>query len=427
MTRPKRLLLPLAAILAGLVALEVALAVMWSSSESRGAAGLRFQIERLEQFASDYGAGSAADADDSDTADPRAQARKVVGNAIHPYSGYSDRTEHEWLPLSRQRTQGGPQQISILILGGSVAAGFTPGGTDALRAALLEDPRFAAKRIVFLTSGQPGFKQPQQLMRLAHFLTQGVEPDLVFDLSGFNEVTVGRANLVLGSHPTYPMHRKWITLAEPPVGDWPLRRDRWVSQRDFLVERARALGSAPWTSSQLWSDWRARQLRARTDALFDSSEALIAEATAPPDADVLGPRFDGEEGAIAGLIVDHWRECALSAHALCAARGIPYFPVIQPAAIDPGSQPLLPDELRRTAGLDSTWTDGAAQGYPLLREACVDLRAAGVPCIDLTRVFVDESRPMFRDSVHLTLSGNQLVAAGIAEGILAGLPANWRP
>ena len=101
--------------------------------------------------------------------------------------------------------------------------------------------------------------------------------------------------------------------------------------------------------------------------------------------------------------------------------------MIQPAAIDPGSQPLLPDELRRTAGLDSTWTDGAAEGYPLLREAGAKLCASGVPCIDLTRVFVEESRPMFRDSVHLTLAGNQLVAEGIAAGMLAALPADWRP
>lgn len=423
----KRLLLPLVAVSVGLLGLELALGLMWSSSEDRGSAGLRFQIERLEQFASDYGAGGSGEPDPEATADPRAQARKLVGNAIHPYSGYSDRGEHEWIQLSKQRTQGPPNQVAIMVLGGSVAAGFTPGGTDALRQALERDPRFAGKRIVFLTSGQPGFKQPQQLMRLAHFVTHGVEPDLVFDLSGFNEVTVGRANLVLGSHPTYPMHRKWVALAEPPVGDWPLRRDRWVRQRDVLVEEARGLGAATGSISQLWSDWRARQLRARIDGLFAASESLIAEATAPPGSDVLGPRFDGAEAEIAGLIVDHWRECALSAHALCAARGIPYFPVIQPAAIDPGSQPLLPDELRRTAGLDSTWTEGAAQGYPLLREACAELRASGVPCIDLTRVFVEESRPMFRDSVHLTLAGNQLVAEGIAAGMLAALPADWRP
>jgi hypothetical protein len=418
MNGPKRLLLPLAAILAGLVALEVVLAVLWSSGESRGSAGLRFQTERLEQFASDYRK------DDEELA---AQARKIVGNAIHPFSGYSDRTEHEWLPLSRQRTQGGPQQVSILILGGSVAAGFTPGGTDALRAVLKADERFAGKRIVFLTSGQPGFKQPQQLMRLVHFLTQGVEPDLVFDLSGFNEVTVGRANHSLGSHPTHPMHRKWVALAEPPAGDWPLRRDRWVQRRDDLVARARRLSAAPWSWSQLWCDWRARQLDRRIDALFAESEALIAEATAPPGADILGPPFDGEVADIAGAIVDHWRECALSAHALCAARGIPYFAVIQPAAIDPGSQPLLPDELRRTAGLAASWTAGAAEGYPLLRAAGAELRDAGVPCIDLTRVFVDEARPMFRDSVHLTLLGNQLVAEGIGRGMLAALPADWRP
>jgi hypothetical protein len=34
---------------------------------------------------------------------------------------------------------------------------------------------------------------------------------------------------------------------------------------------------------------------------------------------------------------------------------------------------------------------------------------------------------MFRDSVHLTLLGNQLVAEGIGRGMLAALPADWRP
>ena len=423
----KRLLLLLSATAMGLLGLELVLRLLWSSSEVRGSAGLRFQIERLEQFASDYGAGDSNEPGPEAPVAPRAQARKLVGNAIHPYSGYSDRGEHEWIQLSRQRTEGPPNQVAIMVLGGSVAAGFSPAGTSVLRESLERDPRFQGKRIVFLTSGQPGFKQPQQLMRLAHFMTYGVEPDLVFDLSGFNEVTVGRANWRLGSHPTHPMHRKWVALAEPPVGDWPLRRDRWIRQRDALVEAARVLGGATASGSQLWSDWRARQLRKRINDLFAASESLIAEATAPPGSDILGPRFDGEEPQVAGAIVDHWRECALSAHALCAARGIPYFPVIQPAAIDPGSQPLLPDELRRTAGLDSTWTEGAAQGYPLLRAAGAELRAAGVPCIDLTRVFVGESRPMFRDSVHLTLAGNQIVGEAVAAGILAALPRDWRP
>lgn len=407
------------------LAMEGVLRLVWPAGSSQGSAGLEELVGKLQDFATDYGAGRPVPDDSAHDPGAVPSGASDAGSVLHPYTAYSAKWENEWISRSQEQPRG---PVQVLVLGGSVAAGFSGVGTSVLGSLIGKDPRFRGRRIVFLPFGQPGFKQPQQLFRLTHLLTQGITPDLVFDLSGFNEIAAGQANYNLGSHPAYPRHNKWLALAAPPEGEWQLRVERWTAWRDDLAGRADSLGDHWLARSEVWCEVRRRNLQGEVSALFAASENLAVEAaqSGAPEH-LLGPKFDGGEEAVPQLVVEHWLESAISAHAICKARGIVYFPVLQPAAIDPGSQPLLPEEFRRSSGVSQHWVKGADEGYPLLRSAVLRLRERGIPGIDLSRIFVEEERPVFKDAVHLTYRGNEMLATQLAEDMLAGLPSGWKP
>jgi len=53
--------------------------------------------------------------------------------------------------------------------------------------------------------GFPGYKQPQQLLALAYFLSLGAEYDLIINLDGYNDIVLPVTdNYNLGSTPFSP-------------------------------------------------------------------------------------------------------------------------------------------------------------------------------------------------------------------------------
>ncbi len=418
-------LIALTATLLAWIAVEFALPLIWTEGSGRGSAGLRELLTKVEEFVSDYGSGAALRDRSSVSQKDGATKASDASSLLHPYTAYSN----SWESAAISRFKGQPENVvRVLVLGGSVAAGFHGAGTEALGRRLAEDPRIQSGRVVFIPFGQPGFKQPQQLMRMAHLFAQGVVPDIVIDLSGFNEVAVGQANFNLGAHPAYPQFKKWATLAAPPAGDWSLRVERWTAWRDDFAARVQGLMETWPAGSEIWCELVRRRLKRELKALFRASDELAAEAIrSRVPRHLLGPEWSGDELSVPPLLVEHWKESAISAHAICRAFGAVYYPVLQPAAIDEGSQPNLPDRFRRTEGVTPPWRIGVGQGYPLLREAVQGLQAIGIPAIDLTGVFVRESTPVFKDAVHLHRQGNVLLGEAMASGMIERLPPNWKP
>ena len=85
-------------------------------------------------------------------------------------------------------------QFIVGIFGGSVAAWFCQAGVARLTADLKQQPFFKDKDLVPLCFSHEGYKQPQQLIVLAYFLSIGQQFDLVINIDGFNEVTLSRLN-----------------------------------------------------------------------------------------------------------------------------------------------------------------------------------------------------------------------------------------
>jgi hypothetical protein len=319
-----------------------------------------------------------------------------------------------------------PEVSRVAILGGSLALELFLYARDALREALQRDPAFAGRELEIVSLALGGMKQPQQLLVLDYVLVLGARFDAVVNLDGFNEVVLPLTdNRPFGVALHYP--RSWLTYASKGLdvsgqvllgGIADLRRRR--------AERAGHLaGSFLGRSAVALLVWSAldRRDQGRLAALEEELRAYFADEERARGLQESGPpeRFADPEAARRGA-VSLWRDASVQLARTCAANGIAYLHVLQPSQYYAGERAFTPWERDHALSApDRPYRTHAEAGYPLLVEAGRELTREGVPFADLTGVFDDESRTVYRDDCcHL----NDYGYARLAEAIAAALDAS---
>ena len=149
---------------------------------------------------------------------PAPQDRLVVGEALHPYFGPTHRPGTPFdIPASLREGTAVPErmttnnfgfvsphdypfaktsedQVILGMFGGSVGAWFCQIGAPRLVDQLRANPYFKDREIVPLCFAHEGYKQPQQALVLAYFLSIGQAYDLVVNIDGFNDVALAALN-----------------------------------------------------------------------------------------------------------------------------------------------------------------------------------------------------------------------------------------
>src|SRR5689334_10963828 len=146
---------------------------------------------------------------------PETQARRLTGDGLHPYFGPTHAPGSPFdipdalrdppsaparlttnnfgfvAPFDYPFVKAREQQFVIGMLGGSVGAWFCQVGAHRLLDDLKQHVYFGSRELVPVCLSHEGYKQPQQLLVLAYFLSIGQRFDLVINIDGFNEVTLG--------------------------------------------------------------------------------------------------------------------------------------------------------------------------------------------------------------------------------------------
>jgi hypothetical protein len=127
-----------------------------------------------------------------------AESAALDALSLHPYLGWDanvgfdqiDRDNHE------EHTGESLGAWSILVVGGSVAAGFSgdEDATNAVSLILSSSPEIPRRRSKFMNLGRGGYKEPQQINFVVYLLSLGFKPDIVLNIDGFNEVALGNNN-----------------------------------------------------------------------------------------------------------------------------------------------------------------------------------------------------------------------------------------
>lgn len=358
-------------------------------------------------------------------------------DALHPYLGYvADPSQHptaslpgfdaDAIELGFPRNRNSllaprePDEVVLLLIGGSVAHLLADAGADDLRAQLEDRGRFAGKRIRIVSAAMPGYKQPQQLMALAWLITLGAPIDLVVNLDGFNELALPTTEHARsGVFPFYPR-------------GWKVRVDRLGATAQQLVaeqaeaRRSRKSLALAFDSAALSNSFAASAiwlaLDRRTDAQLAVSEAEILDhqRSARSSYQARGPDspYDTSETlypALAGA----WERTSLALQGLADSQGFEYFHFLQPNQYAAGAKPLTPEERSRAWRDDQPYREPVQIGYPLLEESGTRLREHGVHFKSLVPVFAGVEETIYIDDCcHFNMRGMQIVAAAIAHEIL---------
>ena len=360
----------------------------------------------------------------------------------HPYWGWSFPNLDERFDRHLERFRG--DSIEVVVLGGSVAQGFSREGQDQLIESLGEDPRFEGREVVVLSLAVGGFKQPQQVGILNYALSRGWRPELVVNLDGFNEVALASQNLLdFEVHPLHPAFFIWgPTATSRPPGREHL--DLLVAMRSAQtasVELAATIERWSLASSAVLGTWIERRLARHVGDYNRAYEAYALLLDEDAEGRFLKgpaflPRVPGAgappEGSAAWFeaamraAVDCWSESSITLRSLCEARGIVYVHALQPTLHDEGSKPLTALELETGKTMES-WVRAVHTGYPLLREAGARLRRDGLLFFDGSQAFAGREVDLYYDSCHFNQHGNEILAHALVDFLLPELPADFGP
>lgn len=375
---------------------------------------MRTQFEQLQSRAHDYVPRAAPRALHDIVPETASQQR-----ILSPYMGWEvmggiDQLAADCARRDDPSTSG---DFEILLVGGSVGDVFGALGAQRLEERLAADPRFQGRRIHTYKYARGGYKHPQIVNSVQYMLSLGFTPDCVIAIDGFNDVALSNENALWNSNPVLPSTMHWSVLAANGVADRSAIRsaaEAVDALEDVESFTARVLSWHVFDSAAI-SQFALRH----THGLFERARVASKEYS---DRMVelggkfvlAGPPFAGKGLPAVELGVKAWFEGSRSLRALCEARGIRYFHVLQPTLHDPGSKPIT-DEERAKGGIGQPWLDGVLSGYPLLRENGARLAHDGEAFIDATKLFEHATQTLYYDNCHFGEEGNRIFADFIAD------------
>jgi hypothetical protein len=358
---------------------------------------------------------------------PETSRGELSADVLHPYFGPIHRPgvrpqtnnvgfgSKRAFPFARANDR----QYLIGIFGGSVAQAFCDRGTARLVAALQRDADFAKREIVPLCFSHEGYKQPQQLIVLAYFLSLGQQYDLVINIDGFNEVALGSRS-----------HERGRDISMPsPIHVDPLLN--LIDQATLTPARVQALARISVYKARL-NSLSQRMDRSRVAAVHfaldryyvftmtryrqevDGYDALPSN---PPASSVLllTPPMKKRESVTAVYedIAAGWTTASLLMRDMLSARGVRYLHVLQPNQYF--TRRVFSDAEGRIALNDNQpFKQPAEQGYPLLARAAAAF-AGREEFVDGTAAFDGETAAVYEDDCcHYTDRGYEILAELIA-------------
>jgi hypothetical protein len=413
-------------------------------------ARVEYRLTQGESFPTDAVRERLAPSPDADLIlrtgkDPRAnegpgdpEPDRIANKALHPFTGYVH--DHSGARKSTNRfgfpgldplwppTDG---EVRIAITGGSVALQLFKEAGRHLRGEFARQPALAGRKIRLIALTLGGYKQPQQLMSLAWFLSLGAHFDAVINLDGFNEVVLPYTdNVPDGVYPAFP--RSWKLYAQKSLDgneiDALIEIRRIRAARNAL--RAR-LGTGLPASSTVVLRVLERMDQRYAVELADAERSFRgALGEGHQTYQVSGPAESfATDRELFDELVRLWSASSLQMHRLARANGIAYFHFLQPNQYVTGSKPFTAEEERIAIRHGAFPPKAAVRAtYGALAREGQALREAGVAFTDLTRAFADDPETVYRDSCcHFNERGIHALADRIALVVGGGLAPRAPP
>ena len=315
-----------------------------------------------------------------------------------------------------------PSTITIVIVGGSVSNQFNCTMRDRLIAALKQSPAYKDKDISVIGLGVGAHHQPQQLMALNYYLSQGGQYDILLNIDGANEAFVPAVMAQNNIYPSYPLFWKQF------ISSFDNKEIRLIGAitfyQDVKQRLARVLDIAPYsiTVNVVWS-----MLDKITDGRIQ--QARIAMNAAAVDK-VNGKSFywagpNEEIKDLTEFSVNLWLNSSIQLAKISKANDATYLHFLQPNIHVRDSKEFSEKERNIIENLPSyippDTTDLITRTYKIMGSKGSIITNAGGHFYDLSPLFKNEKGTVYIDGAgHLTKLGNEILADFMAEQIMKG-------
>jgi hypothetical protein len=323
-------------------------------------------------------------------------------------------------PFVKQRDD----QFVIGLFGGSVGVWFCQVGAGRLVERLQQNGFFKRRALIPLCLSHEGYKQPQQLLVLAYFLSIGQQFDLVVNIDGFNEVALSSINDQHGVDISMPSFQHLDPLIN------------LVNQSTLTPEKLQSLAAIDRYKNQLndLTDGIRRNRIASVNFVLEQYHRIVSNryraelgnfARLPSNASsnsivTVTPAVTGRDRtSLFEDIARNWVSASTLMNALLSPRRVPYFHFLQPNQYY-ATRTFGEEEARTVLNDTSPYKPSVEKGYPVLVAASQSsAQTSATRFFDATHIFDREAAPVYMDNCcHYTLVGNRILADFIAASIL---------
>ncbi len=352
----------------------------------------------------------------------------------HELSGLKINNYGFFSPYDYPHVKTNRNQVIIGIFGGSVASDFTvnenidPSHSRTLIQQLKVLPQFSDKEIIVLNFANGGYKQPQQLLILSYFLSQGQEFDLVINIDGFNEIALSPYNNQAKLDLAMPSFQHFQPLVSLVSGDLSatIKMGDIVKLQQHLNQANQQLNQCKmalcYGVNFLKIQYFSQQYQQKAKAL-DQYQIQQQAKTNPVQESLISLPKQSEilqEEVMLNQAVNQWLESSQMMYHLLAMRQIPYFHVIQPNQHYPTLRVFSSEE----QGIiqESPYRQAAKQGYPILISQGEQMQTSGINLLNAVKIFDQTSETVYRDSCcHYNQLGQDILTQYIAEYVIKTL------
>ena len=341
---------------------------------------------------------------------------------IHPYLGFiydfNDEQKNKetygfpttGAPLIKRE----PGKLNVVLLGGSVAQSMGEVMNAAFRRICRVPPNV-------VTLGFAGYKQPQQVLALAYFLSLGAEYDLIINLDGYNDIVLPFTdNYSVGVNPFFP--RNWnLRVSRRPSKKLLAVIGKVRYLRDFKEENQEALASSPFKMSAVFGLLKMQQFKKfNWDINYTTHQLIKLQQEEVKSFEATGPFFEYKD--IHELYDDAaavWERGSVLLEQLARENRMEYYHFLQPNQYVNGSKRLTEEEKRLAYSEEAIISQSAIIGYPILIKQGRKLLERNIKYFDATMAFAKEKETVYLDiCCHYNQRGKEVLAAYMMDKIV---------
>lgn len=355
------------------------------------------------------------------------QSEYLGDHVLHPYLGFvsipHDTYNEFCLPGINPIIKKSPEQLNVVIMGGSVAKDLYTYSGDRLKEKLEVSEKYRDKNVNLVVFALGGFKQPQQLLALNYFMALGAEYDVVINLDGFNEIVLPYSdNLPFHVYPSYPRHwniyarKKLDTKVILLMGKQAIEKEK---QQQCKISLSQSIARYSNFRLFLWqiSNNQKRNAIAALEAevrhVMENSESNYQATGIYTDIKDTTTFFRDQ--------AEFWRRSSEQISHISKSAGFEYYHFLQPNQYVAGSKKLTKEEMQIAYEQEPfSYKDAAQKGYPMLIEEGTKLVSKNINFVDLTMLFKNDNRTIYNDKCcHYNQLGYDLIADRIAITIIS--------